>query len=74
MNRVNEFGIPLHHRSKAEVPFTEWAADLPDKIREDFPADLRKAHRSGTYLPPGQRGWQALTSLPQGRRRQALRL
>ena len=47
MSRDNGFGILTHSRSKAEMPFNEWAADLPPKIRKDFPGCIRRAHQIG---------------------------
>lgn len=47
MERDNGFGILTTHRSKAEVPYIEWAVDVPAKIMKSFSKDLRKAHQLG---------------------------
>jgi len=44
--RYNEFGILIPYRSKAEVPYEEWVAEVPTAMKR-FDRDLRKAHKLG---------------------------
>lgn len=47
MKRDNGFGILTAHRSKAEVPYNEWAARVSAKMLKSFSGDLRKAYQLG---------------------------